>query len=98
MAGIQDQLGDLSWLGDAYADQGWVVVGAAPADPTPSTEAELAWDKAKKLLAASDWAVLPDVPMIASKRDEWIEYRRALRNIRLQAGFPAEAQWPSMPA
>lgn len=97
MAGIQDRLGDLSWLGEAYADQGWFVVGEAPADPVQATAAELAWDRAKKLLWESDWSMLPDVPMTAGNKALWIEYRRALRDIRLQAGFPADIQWPVAP-
>jgi hypothetical protein len=97
LAGIQDRLGDLSWLGEAYADQGWFVVGEAPADPAQSTASELAWDRAKKLLWESDWSMLPDVPMTAGNKALWIEYRRALRDIRLQVGFPANIQWPAKP-
>ena len=96
LAGIQDQLGDLSWLGEAYADQGWVVVGDAPADPAQSTASELAWDRAKKLLWESDWSMLPDVPMTAGNKALWIEYRRALRNIRLHPDFP-NMTWPVAP-
>lgn len=98
MSGIQDKLGDLSWLGDAYADKGWFVVGESSADPVPSSAAELEWEKAKGLLAASDWAVLSDVPMTAGDKALWIEYRRALREIRLQTGFPNDIQWPARPA
>ena len=97
LAGIQDQLGDLSWLGEAYADQGWVVVGDAPAAPAPSTEAELAWEKAKQMLRESDWSMLSDVPMTAGNKALWIEYRRALREVRLQSGFPSNIQWPAKP-
>jgi len=98
MAGIQDQLGDLSWLGDTYVDQGWFVVGEAPADPAQATAAELAWERAKTLLQESDWSMLPDVPMTAGNKALWVEYRRALRDIRLQAGFPTDIQWPTSPA
>jgi hypothetical protein len=96
LAGIQDQLGDLSWLGEAYADQGWFIVGEAPADPVQSTAAELAWDRAKKLLWESDWSMLPDVPMTAGEKTLWIEYRRALREIRLHPDFP-NMVWPVSP-
>ena len=96
LAGIQDQLGDLSWLGEAYADQGWFVVGAAPAEPVQSTEAELAWDRAKKLLWESDWSMLSDVPMTVGDKALWIEYRRALRDIRLHPDFP-NMVWPVSP-
>lgn len=49
------------------------------------------------MLVESDWAVLPDVPMTAGDRAEWIEYRRGLREIRLQTGFPDNIQWPKAP-
>ena len=95
--GFVDQLGDLSWLGEAYSDMGWFVVGDGPDAPAPSSAAELAWDKAKKLLAESDWAMLPDVPLMDFQKTAWVEYRRALRDIRLQSGFPNNIQWPSRP-
>ena len=88
----------MSWLGEAYADQGWIVVGDSPAAPSQSTEAELAWERAKKMLQESDWAMLPDVPMTAGNKALWVEYRRALRDVRLQAGFPSDIQWPAKPA
>ena len=97
MAGIQEQLGDLSWLGQNFVDQGWVVVGDAPADPAQSTEAELAWEKAKQMLQESDWSMLSDVPMTSGNKALWIEYRRALREVRLQSGFPSNIQWPAKP-
>ena len=96
LAGFQDRLGDLSWLGEDYADQGWVIVGDAPAGPAQSTEDDLAWEKAKELLRDSDWSMLPDVPMLSSKKVLWIEYRRALRDIRLHPDFPNMA-WPVRP-
>jgi hypothetical protein len=97
LAGFIDKIGDLSWLGDAYNDTGWVIVGDAPALPTASTKAELEWERAKQLLRESDWSVLPDVPLLDFQRTAWVEYRRALRDIRLQSGFPNDIQWPSSP-
>jgi hypothetical protein len=84
-------------LGEAYNDMGWVVVGDAPPGPATSSAADLAWNQAKISLRESDWAVLPDVPMTLGKRQEWIEYRRALREIRLQADFPHSINWPKSP-
>jgi hypothetical protein len=49
------------------------------------------------MLAESDWSMLPDVPMTAGNKALWVEYRRALREIRLQAGFPDNIQWPKSP-
>ena len=97
MAGIQEKLGDLSWLGEAYSDQGWVQVDAASTEIRLSNPAELAWEKAKVLLRESDWSVLSDVPMINETRQEWIAYREELRNIRSQSGFPENIVWPTKP-
>lgn len=96
MAGIADKLGDLSWLGPEFVDQGWFEVGDAPPGPATSTEGELVWQKAKDLLKDSDWSMLPDVPMTSGNKALWIEYRRALREIRLQPGFPTVV-WPKAP-
>lgn len=97
MAGIQDQLGDLSWLGEGFVDQGWFVVGDAPPDIAQATKAELAWEKAKRLLRESDWSMLSDVPMNKTQKTLWIEYRRELREVRLQAEFPTNIHWPIIP-
>lgn len=96
MSGIVDRIGDLSWLGADYADMGWFVVGDASV-PASSTKSEIEWEKAKQKLRASDWSMLPDVPMTAGKKSEWIEYRKALREIRLQSGFPENINWPTEP-
>lgn len=97
MSGIVDRIGDLSWLGDSYADMGWVIVGEAPAEPVQATKAELEWERAKKLLQDSDWAMLPDVPMTVGEKAKWIAYRKGLREIRLQSGFPETIVWPTKP-
>ena len=97
LAGIQDQLGNLSWLGENFVDQGWVVVGEEPAPPALPSEAFLAWERAKQLLSDSDWSMLSDVPMTAGNKALWIEYRRNLREVRTQFGFPTDIQWPIKP-
>ena len=48
-------------------------------------------------LQASDWTVLPDVPMDASKRTEWETYRQALRDVTNQPD-PFNVVWPTPPA
>ncbi len=98
LAGVQDRIGNLSWLGEDFTDMGWVVVGEAPAEPSEAPESLVAWNLAKKLLADSDWSMLSDVPLTSGDKALWIEYRRALREIRLQAGFPATINWPSRPS
>jgi hypothetical protein len=98
MEGVQDKLGDLSWLGEAYTDQGWVQVEGAVNAIAESTPAELVWEKAKQQLRESDWAMLPDVPMTVEEKQQWVSYRMSLRNIRSQVGFPNAVVWPSKPS
>lgn len=48
--------------------------------------------KRDRMLAASDWTQLPDVPLVA--KDAWATYRQALRDITEQPGFPTDVVWP----
>ena len=100
MQGVIEKLGDLSWTGDpTLGDQGWFIVDEGHVELTPkqSTKVELEWNKAKEKLQESDWAVLPDVPMTSGQKADWMEYRKLLREIKLQAGFPDEINWPTKP-
>ena len=47
-------------------------------------------------LRASDWSVLPDVPMTAEKKAEWETYRQALRDVTTQSD-PFDITWPTPP-
>ena len=102
LAGVKDKLGDLSWVG--YSNQGWFEVGES-ADPQTEaavavvalTPAEQAVFHARTQLRSSDWSMLPDVPMTVGDKEKWIEYRKALREIDLQEGFPDTISWPAMP-
>lgn len=47
-----------------------------------------------RLLVASDWTQLPDVPL--STKQAWITYRQALRDITLQSD-PFNIVWPTPP-
>jgi hypothetical protein len=96
MGGIKDRLGDLSWLGDAYADQGWFEVGeetpvVMTADEVNATIAQM--------LRNTAWAVAEDdLTITRGQRADWIAFRQALRDIPLQTGFPTNIVWPNEPA
>jgi hypothetical protein len=95
MGGIKDRLSDLSWLGDAYADQGWVEVGEEA--PVPMTAADVN-ETIAYLLKDTAWSVAEDdLTITKGQRADWITYRQALRNIPLQVGFPADITWPTKP-
>ena len=51
-----------------------------------------------KLLAATDWAVLPDSPLDEPSQTAMQAYRQALRDVPQQDGFPGTITWPEMPA
>ena len=51
-----------------------------------------------RLLAATDWAVLPDSPLDAQSLEAVKTYRQALRDVPQQDGFPGTITWPEMPA
>lgn len=48
-----------------------------------------------KLLSSSDWSQLPDISQVV--RTAWVPYRKALRDITLQAGYPFNVDWPTAP-
>jgi len=96
MGGIKDRLGDLSWLGDAYADQGWFEVGEETTVPMTANEVNATIEQWLKNTA---WAVASDdITITRGQRADWMTFRQALRDIPLQAGFPTNIVWPAEPA
>ena len=96
MGGIKDRLGDLSWLGDAYADQGWVEVGEETTIPMTANEVNATIEQ---WLRNTAWAVASDdITITRGQRADWMTFRQALRDIPLQAGFPTNIVWPAEPA
>lgn len=47
------------------------------------------------LISLTDWTQLPDVP--AETTEKFQVYRKALRDISLQEGFPLVVEWPVKP-
>jgi len=71
-----------------------------PSDHLPpsdeSTSGKVRIERNAKL-AASDWAVLPDTPLTQEQKNEWMAYRKSLRDLTSQAGFPTSINWPLAP-
>lgn len=96
MGGIKDRLGDLSWLGDFYADQGWFEVGEETTVPMTANEVNATIEQ---WLRNTAWAVASDdITITRGQRADWMTFRQALRDIPLQAGFPTNIVWPAEPA
>ena len=72
---------------------GTVVV---PTPPPPDLARE-AVAKRNHLLQSSDWTQLPDAPVSEEFRAQWVAYRRALRDVPSQPGFPTNISWPTQP-
>lgn len=49
-------------------------------------------------LAASDWTMLPDAPLLPLQKAAWAVYRKLLRDVTLQPTFPRMVLWPDPPA
>ena len=48
-------------------------------------------------LAETDWYMMPDYPADPETLEVVKSYRKALRDITLQSGFPRDVEWPVMP-
>jgi hypothetical protein len=100
MSGITDRLGDLSWLGDVYVDQGWFEV-EEPAAPEATIEELTATAMSQiehYILQSNPMVAVDNTNMTRNQRAAWVEYRRLIRDIPLQVGFPRQISWPSIPA
>ena len=68
----------------------------------PGSVAVLGWDAIRirrdYLLGTSDWTQISDAPLTDEKKQEWAEYRSALRSITSSAENPKEAVFPEPPA
>jgi hypothetical protein len=54
-------------------------------------------DKVKELLAYSDWTQLADAQLTSEKKQEWVEYRQALRDLTQSASKPKDVVFPEAP-
>ena len=48
-------------------------------------------------LRDSDYMTLVDVPVSGDDREEWLQYRQALRDVPQQDVLPDEVVWPDAP-
>lgn len=70
--------------------------GEVTVEEVPETAEEIR-ARRDRLLAATDWAVLPDSPLDAQSLDAVKTYRQALRDVPQQEHFPGAITWPQMP-
>lgn len=82
-----------------FSNGTWTLVDAPKEDAGPKEDAEAeAIAKRNALLCDSDWTQLADAPLTPAKVDEWKAYRKALRDLTDQKGFPNKINWPTKPS
>ena len=70
--------------------------GEVTVEEVPETADEIR-ARRDRLLAATDWAVLPDSPLDAQSLEAVKTYRQAMRDVPQQEHFPGAITWPRMP-
>lgn len=82
---------------DGIWRQKWTVVEMSESEQQAETlrKAEEVRNERALRMAACDWTQLPDAPVNAAA---WSAYRRALRDVTLQKGFPWDVAWPTTPS
>ena len=92
----------LSGVTMPYTDSNYAIAqteawqGEVTVEEVPETADEIR-ARRDRLLAATDWAVLPDSPLDAQLLEEVKTYRQALRDVPQQEYFPGAITWPRMP-
>lgn len=83
----------------AKSEKGRAIQRLYDIEPAPDDRlqrlAETARAKRNKLLAESDWTQVADAP---GPKQKWKAYRKALRDLPKQEGFPETIDWPQRPA
>ena len=68
-----------------------------PPDPSKELLSSIVRSNRDKLLKDSDWSMKEDNDMSETKRQEWMIYRKTLRDIPKQSGFPDNIEFPKKP-
>lgn len=68
-----------------------------PYEPTDEELARQVRDKRDRKLEETDWYMMPDYPADPETLEAVKAYRKALRDISEQRGFPRNVEWPVVP-
>ena len=73
---------------------GWFEVGLAP---EPSLKEQRLKQIEGMLKESEQYVAIDNTAVTKGERIAWMDYRRALRELYLQPGFPNEVFWPTRP-
>lgn len=68
-----------------------------PYEPTDEELARQVRNERDRKLEETDWYMMPDYPADPETLETVKSYRKALRDITLQSGFPRDVKWPVEP-
>lgn len=68
-----------------------------PYEPTDEELARRVRGERDRKLEETDWYMIPDYPADPETLGVVKNYRKALRDITLQSGFPRDVKWPVVP-
>lgn len=77
-------------------DGRYFVAGHAPMMPQEEVVTQVRAERDRRL-AETDWYMMPDYPADPETLEVVKNYRKALRDITLQSGFPRDVEWPVVP-
>jgi len=96
LSGIQERLSDLSWLGDAYVDLGWIQVEGRIEDLAQGQNLEqIQSEKVNNML--SDVSTRIASATTVEEKANLLNYQAALTKVPHQKGYPANIVWPPKP-
>lgn len=96
LSGVKERLGDLSWLGESFTDMGWLEVAESEEAIKQKLSASIGKEITRQL-EESNWTMLEDSGLTAGKKFSWREYRKNLRELKLQPKYPITVLWPKRP-
>ena len=93
LAGILDKIGDLSWLGDDFADMGWIELSLE--EETEVLKIEVTNRiKEEKAIANN---VLQAENLTVEQKIHWNDYLLKLDAVYLSADFDSNVRFPARP-
>jgi hypothetical protein len=91
--GFLDKIGNLLWIGPAYADQGWVEL--TEPEQKEILSAKIMSQLNTKKVEAGKTIVLPNITV--EQKSVWVNYLLSLDLVPLQADFPFTPRIPTPP-
>lgn len=91
--GFLEKLGDLSWIGPAYADQGWVQLTEVEQEAIRTAKVKARIDEEKTIATTA----LKNPKITTGEKAAWSEYLIALSAACMCPDFDCDPKFPAKP-